>query len=140
MRTLTRAEPRKLTIVVPGPEAATLQRLARRGLSGASTLAGRLLSRALRAYEHPAIELTPAPDGTCVARLAGRRVAVWVLAERARKLNPAEQAKELHIPEPLIQAALDYAAAYPEDIAEDAVLGQRSLAECGLQESTPPKK
>lgn len=138
MPTSTRGEPRKLTVVIPAPEAAALQRLARRGLAGASTLAGRLLARALRTYEHPAIELTPAPDGTCVARLAGRRVAVWVLAERARKLTVAEQAKELNLPQPLVQAALDYAAAYPEEIAEDAVLGQRSLAECGLSESTPP--
>ena len=69
------------------------------------------------------------------ARVAGRRVSVWLVVETLKQCggNKRKAAQALNLPLPLLGAALQYAAEYGQEIETDAREGKRSLRECGLE-------
>jgi len=115
---------------------AKLEEQARRRSSKPASLGSFMVSQRLRAFSHPAIDFQETPEGGACARLAGRRVAVWLVADTVRAChgNKAKAADALNLPVPLVVAALNYAAEYPDEIEQDARLGHRTLKECGLAE------
>ncbi|MFN3408636.1 MAG: hypothetical protein ACK45B_06560 [Limisphaerales bacterium] len=125
-----------LSLRLPARESALLEAHSARRASRPATLAAELLSRALRSLTHPAIDYEHTPDGGFRARLAGSRVAVWVVVATVRQLGRKEAAHNLGLPPALVAAALNYAADFPEEIAQDEKMGRRSLKECGLEEAT----
>ena len=71
----------------------------------------------------------------CTARVAGRRVSVWLIVETLKQCagNKRKAAEALNLPMPLFAAALNYAAEYPREIEADARRGKRTLEECGVE-------
>jgi hypothetical protein len=51
----------------------------------------------------------------------------------ARRRGQRKAAETLNLPAPMVVAALNYAAEYPEEIADDARRGHRPLKACGLE-------
>jgi uncharacterized protein (DUF433 family) len=108
---------------------------ARRHSTRPGSIVSVIVSRHLRALHHPAISFQETPDGGLCARLAGRRLSVWLVVEEVKRAGGKRKAAaSLGIPEPLVLAALNYAAEYPDEIAEDRELGTRSLKALGLAE------
>jgi hypothetical protein len=110
-----------------------LESEARRRFSKPASMGTVLLSQQLRRLTHPAIDFQELPEGGAVARVAGRRLAVWLAVHEVKRAGKKKAAELLELPASLLVAALNYAAEYPEEIAEDARRGQRSLKECGLE-------
>ena len=69
------------------------------------------------------------------ARVAGRRLSVWLVVETLRQCggNKRKAAEALNLPVTLLAAALEYAAEYAEEIEADARRGKRTLKECGFE-------
>ena len=116
-----------------------LEAQARRRFSKPATVGSFMVSQRLRAASHPAIDFQDTPDGGFCARIAGRRVSVWLAVDALTRCagNKRKAARSLNLPEPLLVAALNYAAEYPDEIAADARRGRRTLKECGLEEAPP---
>jgi hypothetical protein len=110
-----------------------LQNEARRRFSKPARVGSALLSHQLRRLKHPAIDFQELAEGGFVARLAGRRLAVWLVVDMIKRLGQRKTGAELGLPPALLVAALNYAAEYREEIAADTVSGQRSLKDCGLE-------
>ena len=111
----------------------TLQREARRRFSKPASIGAALLSRQLRRLKHPAIDFQELAEGGSMARLAGRRLSVWLVADAVARHGQRKAGEVLDLPASLVVAALNYAVEYPEEIADDTRRGQRSLKECGLE-------
>ncbi len=81
----------------------------------------RLLDEALRVREHPAIEFRDSVVGRQTS-VRGSSLAVWEVAMLARERKNDEHATATHLgwSHPRVEAALRYAAAYPDEI--DAAL------------------
>ena len=110
-----------------------LEAQARRRFTKAASIGSVIITQRVRALSHPAIDFQETPDGGACARLAGRRVAVWLVVEEARRRGQRKAAETLNLPAPMVVAALNYAAEYPEEIADDARRGHRPLKACGLE-------
>jgi uncharacterized protein (DUF433 family) len=69
------------------------------------------------------------------ARVAGRRISVWLVVETVKKCggNKRKAAEALNLPMPLVAAAMEYAAEYGEEVEAEARRGKRTLKECGLE-------
>jgi len=105
-----------------------LEAQARRRFSKAASIGSVIVSHQLRRLDHPAIDFHDLPEGGFVARLAGRRVSVWLVAKTSKQCGTvAKTAVALDLPESLVVAALGYAAEYPEEIAADTERGERRL-------------
>ena len=95
-----------------------LQRLARQMGRTASETAAILVEEALRRGEFAFIEFRDSPVGR-QAYVSGSSLAVWEVAMVARSYggDVARVAEHLGWPAVKVQAALQYAAAYPQEIA-----------------------
>lgn len=94
-----------------------VRRLARRMNKSASETAATLLEEALRASEFAFIQFHGSPVGR-QAYIQGSGLAVWEVVKLARAYDGdvARTAERLDWPEVKVRAALNYAAAYPEEI------------------------
>jgi uncharacterized protein (DUF433 family) len=103
-----------------------LQRAARRLGRSPSETASLLLEEMLRQREFAFIEFRDSPTGR-QAYLQGTRLAIWQVAWLTRSFDGDvhRTAAYLELPAVQIQAALNYAAAYPAEI-EAAVADQTS--------------
>src|SRR5438034_270903 len=84
----------------------------------------------MRASKHPSIEFRQTPIGR-MAYVRGIRLLVWLAVETVDECegNAAKAAKLLQLPTLLVQAALAYAKAFPDEIAVDRAAGHRPLEE-----------
>ena len=95
----------------------TLQERARERGESANALAERLIDEGLRREEHPLIVFRDGAAGRRAAIL-GTRLDVWQVIDtlRASSNSVAEAAAYFEIPEPWVQAAVRYYAAYPDEV------------------------
>ena len=107
-----------LSLRLPKPEKAELERLARRLGRTVSELAARMLVEGRRRAEFAWIDFRDTPNGR-VACIQGTRLQVWWIARLAKSLkgDPQKLAAHLDISPVQIKAALNYAAAFPEEMA-----------------------
>lgn len=106
-----------------------VRRAARRMNKSASETAATLLEEALRMSEFAYIQFRDSPVGR-QAYIQGSRLAVWEVVTLARAYGgeAARVAEHLGWPVVKAQAALNYAAAYPEEI-EAAIADSQPTAE-----------
>jgi uncharacterized protein (DUF433 family) len=112
---------------------ATIQRLdarARRTHMPPRTLAQRYVEEGLRMDEHPLIRFAEGPAGRR-ARLVGTGKDVWevIAVVRDNGGDAAETARYLEIPLGLVQAAITYYGAYPDEIDQWIDLDEQEAAE-----------
>jgi hypothetical protein len=110
-----------VSLRLPDPQAARLRKYARR-LGRTPSETGRiLLDEALRQIEFPFIEFRDSASGR-QAYIKGRRSTVWMvmLIARAYKNDAKKTAKHFEWPLELVDAAFQYAKAFPGEI-EDAL-------------------
>ena len=112
---------------------ATIQRLgarARRVHLPPRTLAQRYVEEGLRMDEHPLVRFAEGPAGRR-ARLVGTGKDVWevIAAVRDNGGDAAETARYLEIPLGLVQAAVTYYGAYPDEIDQWIDLNEQEAAE-----------
>jgi len=98
-------------------EAEKLKRLARLFRRSVSSIASMLLEEKLREGEFPLIEFRDSSLGR-QAYLRGRRLSVWEVCWIAGRFDyePSAVAEHLHWPLELVESALAYARAFPEEI------------------------
>lgn len=111
----------------------TLQRLgvrARRAHLPPRTLAQRYVEEGLRMDEHPLVRFAEGPAGRR-ARLLGTGKDVWevITVVRDNDGDAAEAARYLEMPLGLVQAAITYYGAYPDEISQWIELNEDELAE-----------
>lgn len=110
-----------------------LRRLARRLGRTPSETGALLVEESLRQAEFGQIEFRPSPVGR-QAYVSGSTLAVWEVTEVARafQLDADRTAAHLAWPRYRVQAALNYAAAFPEEIetaiADNEAVGWRAIA------------
>lgn len=112
---------------------ATIQRLgarARRVHLPPRTLAQRYVEEGLRMDEHPLVRFAEGPAGRR-ARLVGTGKDVWevIAAVRDNDGDAVETAGYLEMPLGLVQAAIAYYGAYPEEIDQWIDLNEQEAAE-----------
>ncbi len=109
--------PRTLTLRLKPSQEARLERLARRLNKSCGETLGVVLEEALRSSEFFGIEFGQTAVGR-VACLKGSPLAVWEVIRcwRTHQENEADTMAYLGIPAPLLRTALNYYAAYPEEI------------------------
>jgi len=108
---------RTLTMRFSDAQAERLERFARDRSADLEQTAVRLIDEALRMADHPTIEFRDSVVGR-QAYLRGSTLAVWevVMLVRERKNDAEATATYLGWPGARVEAALRYAAAYPEEI------------------------
>jgi uncharacterized protein (DUF433 family) len=108
---------RAITIHLPDAQAAHLARLAERLGSSQDELGARLIDEALRMADFALIEFRTAETGRH-AYMQGSTLAVWevIMLVRERSGDVAATAAYLGWPVARVQAAMSYAAAYPDEI------------------------
>jgi hypothetical protein len=94
----------------------------RKGIPTA-TVAASYIAEGLRRSRFPAVEFRNGSPGR-VAYLAGTRWPVWLIVQLVKDYSDKVEAAAKHMNRPpaLVQMALDYAAAYPEEIDADLQL------------------
>jgi len=94
------------------------------------TLAQRYVEEGLRMDEHPLVRFAEGPAGRR-ARLLGTGKDVWEVIATVRDNNGdiAEAARYLEMPLGLVQAAVSYYGAYPEEIDQRIDLNEQEAAE-----------
>ena len=94
------------------------------------TLAQRYVEEGLRMDEHPLVRFAEGPAGRR-ARLVGTGKDVWevIATVRDNRGDTAETAHYLEVPLGLVQAAVAYYGAYPEEIDEWISLNEQETAE-----------
>jgi uncharacterized protein (DUF433 family) len=112
---------------------ATIQRLgarAKRVHMRPRTLAQRYVEEGLRMDEHPLVRFAEGPAGRR-ARLVGTGKDVWEVIATVRDNggDAAEAAHYLEIPLGLVQAAITYFGAYPDEIEQWIDLNEQEAAE-----------
>jgi uncharacterized protein (DUF433 family) len=112
---------------------ATIQRLgarARRVHMPPRTLAQRYVEEGLRMDEHPLIRFAEGPAGRR-ARLVGTGKDVWEIIATVRDNDGdlGEAAGYLELPLGLVQAAVSYYGAYPDEIDQWIYLNEQETAE-----------
>ncbi len=98
-------------------EAKRLERLAQRLQRSISDTAATLLREKLREEEFPLVEFRPTPYGRHPF-VRGTGLAVWEVALVAKgfDMDPDRTAKHLEVSPERVQAALSYAAAFPDEV------------------------
>lgn len=107
-----------------------LERIAQRFGTSPATLGADYVTQGVRTTQHPSIEFRQTPAGR-MAYVRGIRLPVWlavVTVEDCRG-DAAKAAKLLRLPRLLLQAALSYSRAFPDEIAADRGAGRRPLDE-----------
>jgi uncharacterized protein (DUF433 family) len=112
---------------------ATIRRLgarARRVHLPPRTLAQRYVEEGLRTDEHPLIRFAEGPAGRR-ARLLGTGKDVWEVVATVRDNDGdlGEAARYMELPLGLVQAAVSYYGAYPEEIDQWIDLNEQEAAE-----------
>jgi len=104
-------------IEVRDEQAARLERLANRWNVSAGEAGARLLEEALRTSEFPGVVFRNSPVGR-QAYVAGSRLAVWEVVSLGRNYGGEADkiAEHLRWDVSRVQAALDYATAFPDEI------------------------
>ena len=106
-----------LSLRLPPTEKSRLEKLARRMGRTVGELAARMVIEGRRREDFPWIDFRETPAGR-LAYLQGTRVQIWWLARLARqpKASVKKIAESLDLPPAQIQAALNYATAFPDEI------------------------
>jgi len=112
---------------------ATIQRLgarARRVHLPPRTLAQRYVEEGLRMDEHPLVRFAEGPAGRR-ARLLGTGKDVWEVVATVRDNDGdlAEAARYLEVPLGLVQAAVSYYGAYPDEIDQWIEVNEQEATE-----------
>jgi uncharacterized protein (DUF433 family) len=128
---------RTVTLSLSDEQVARLERFAHDHNSDLTETVTRLIDEALRQADHPDIEFRDSPVGR-QAYVRGSTLAVWEIAMLARERKNEIEATAAYLGWPLarVQAALSYAAAYPEEIAT-ALRENDSFDEAALQRLLP---
>src|ERR1700728_3350477 len=108
-----------ISMRLPAESGKGLKRMANRHGWTPSDASARLVEEGLRRSEFAFIDFRDSPAGR-QACLQGSTLAVWeimLLVDSYRK-NVSAVAKHLNWPEAKIQAAINYAAAFPQEISE----------------------
>src|SRR5262249_18479057 len=94
-----------------------LEELARRFGTSPATLGADYVTEGVRTTRHPSIEFRQTPAGR-MAYVRGVRLPVWLAVETIEDCrgNARQAARLLRLPVLLLQAALLYAKAFPEEI------------------------
>jgi hypothetical protein len=121
-----------ISLRVPEAVKADLERIARRFGTSPATLGADYVTQGVRTARHPAIEFRQTPVGR-IAYIRGVRLAVWLALQTVDDCggNAEKAAKLLRIPHLLLNAAIVYAQAFPEEIAADREAGHQSLDDLG---------
>lgn len=83
------------------------------------TLAERMIEEGVRMARFPGIAFVDRPAGRDAVLIGHPRLSVWLIAMTARGCaSHAEAAKVLSVDLPLVERAMAYARAYPEEIAQ----------------------
>lgn len=144
MRTMTRAPAKSrnaaLTFRFHPEEAEQLRDLARRSGSLPTQMGARFVVEGLRRARFAGIDFRDTPVGR-QPYLAGTRLAVWMVVAIVRSYhgNLPAAAKHLRKPTLLLEAAMSYAQAYPEEI-EEAIRQNESVSDEELRRLLPGMK
>jgi uncharacterized protein (DUF433 family) len=105
-----------LSLRLPADRAESLKRLARRFDRSTAETAARLLDEGLRREDFAMIEFRDSPVGR-QAYVEGTRVAVWQVVNLVRGYGEDIKKTAQHLTWPVskVRAALNYAAAFPEE-------------------------
>jgi hypothetical protein len=108
-----------ISMRLPVDSGKRLKRIASRHGWTPSDASARLVEEGLRRSEFAFIDFRDSPVGR-QAYMQGSTLAVWevMLLVRSYKADTAAVAKHLRWPEAKVQAAVNYAAAFPEEIEE----------------------
>jgi len=108
-----------ISMRLPVDSGKRLKRIASRHGWTPSDASARLVEEGLRRSEFAFIDFRDSPAGR-QAYMQGSTLAVWevMLLVRSYKADTAAVAKHLRWPEAKVQAAVNYAAAFPEEIEE----------------------
>jgi hypothetical protein len=119
-----------ISLRVPEEVKLELERIAQRFGTNPATLGADYLTEGVRTTRHPSIEFRQTPAGR-MAYVRGVRLPVWLAVETAEDCghNAEKAARLLRLPVLLLKAALNYAEAFPDEIAADRALGHRPLEE-----------
>ena len=119
-----------LSLRVPSEVKFELDQIARRFGTSPATLGADFVAQGVRLTQHPSIEFRQTPIGR-LAYVRGVRLPVWLVVETVEdcKGNVRKGARLLRLPVLLVNAALNYAKAFPEEIAADRAAGHRPLEE-----------
>lgn len=112
-----------VTLRLTKPERAELEAAATLTGQPPGTLAAIYVKEGVKRSRFPAIEFRDGAPGR-VAYVAGTRWPVWMVVNLVKDLggNTAKAAKRLQKPEPVLNMALAYADAYPQEIAASLTL------------------
>jgi len=114
-----------LSVRITTAERQELDALAALRSAPPTALAAAYIAEGVRRSRFPAIDFRDGFPGR-IAYLTGTRWPVWLVVDLVKELsgNVAKAAKRVRRPPALIEMALRYAAAYPEEIAAAQRLGQ----------------
>ena len=114
-----------VSIRITRAERRNLEADARRKGIPTATVAAHYIAEGVRRSRFPAVEFRDGSPGR-VACLAGTRWPVWLIVELVKDYSGQVEAaaKQMNRPPALIPMALDYAAAYPEEIEADLQLAE----------------
>ena len=126
-----------VTLRLTKPERADLEAAATLTGQPPGTLAAIYVKEGVKRSRFPAIEFRDGAPGR-VAYVTGTRWPVWMVVDLVKDLggNTVKAAKRLEKPEPVVRVALDYAEAYPEEIAASLRLHAHRVFE-GLKAVSP---
>jgi hypothetical protein len=121
-----------VSVRITAAEKRSLEADARRKGIPTATVAANHIAEGVRRSRFPAVEFRTGSPGR-VAYLAGTRWPVWLIVELVRDYSGkvSSAAKHMNRPAALVQMALDYAAAYPEEIDADLQLAESRCREVG---------
>jgi uncharacterized protein (DUF433 family) len=121
----TATKDQTVSVRITAAEKRSLEADARRKGIPTATVAANYIAEGVRRSRFPAVEFRTGSPGR-VAYLAGTRWPVWLIVELVRDYGGKLQAAAKHMNRPLalIQMALDYAAAYPNEIDADLQLAE----------------
>lgn len=119
-----------LSLRVPAQVKSELENIARRFGTSPATLGADFLTQGVRTAQHPSVEFRQTPAGR-MAYLRGVRLPIWLAVQTVEdcKGNAGKAARLLKLPVLLLNAALAYARAFPDEIAADREAGHRPLEE-----------
>lgn len=105
---------------LPNARAESLRRVARRLNRSASEVAARFVDEGLRCAEFALIDFRDTPAGRS-AYVKGSRLPVWRVVTLVEKYEGSlgKVAEHLTWPTEKVQAAMNYAAAFPQEIADE---------------------
>lgn len=126
----TTTKDQTVSVRITAAEKRGLEADARRKGVPTGTVAATYITEGVRRSRFPAVEFRNGAPGR-VAYLAGTRWPVWLIVELVKDYSGRVEAAARHMNRPpaLLQMALDYAAAYPEEIESDLLLAQNRRRE-----------